>query len=103
MTRKWFSLSAVLLMAIASTNAEKTLPHASPQLRDVLADNKYAPSSLADDVTAEFVDFDGLNQAGSARRLQNGKTTETTRCNTWCKLKESLRLTIVGLLLICIR
>lgn len=29
-------------------------------------------------------------------------STETQRCNTWCKLKQSLGLTILGLLLICV-
>ena len=31
------------------------------------------------------------------------QTSETTTCNFWCQLKNSLGLTIVGLLLICIR
>eukprot|EP00978_Attheya_sp_CCMP212_P007710 scaffold17925_cov56-Attheya_sp.AAC.3 len=31
------------------------------------------------------------------------QTSETTTCNFWCQLKNSLGMTIVGLLLICIR
>ena len=44
----------------------------------------------------EFIDYE-VNLL--KRRLQ---VKETTRCNTWCKLKESLGLTIIGLLLVCI-
>mmetsp|Transcript_32075 Transcript_32075/g.67428 ORF Transcript_32075/g.67428 Transcript_32075/m.67428 type:complete len:554 (-) Transcript_32075:236-1897(-) len=100
MARKLLALAAVLLVAITGVNAERTTPHASSKLlRDVLTDTKYEPSNLAD-VDAEFVDFDELHQVGSGRRLQSTETT--TKCNTWCKLKESLGLTIIGLLLICI-
>lgn len=49
------------------------------------------------DEAEEFIDFEvELLQ----RRLQ--VANETTRCNTWCKFKESIGLTIIGLLLICI-
>lgn len=78
------------------------------------------------DVDAEFADFDEMmmmtneEEVRAGRRLQSknknksggtdgssggssgGSVSETTKCNTWCKLKESLGLTIVGLLLICI-
>lgn len=119
--KRFLPLGAVLLVALArgATAEVSTPPHS--ELRGVLADSKYdqqrEPSaSLADAVDAEFADFDELagDVAGSGgqRRLQNnnnnnggssgGGTTETTTCNTWCKLKESLGLTIIGLLLICI-
>ena len=52
----------------------------------VLADH----GASIDEVDAEFVDEE--------RFLQQ----EVTRCNFWCQLKNSLGLTIVGLLLICI-
>ena len=42
--------------------------------------------------------YDGFGD-GSERFLQS---ETVTRCNLWCKLKESLGLTLVGLLLICI-
>ena len=104
--KQFLPLAAVLLMtgANANANAERTPPHVSSAsgLRDVLAANKYEPNNLSD-VDAEFVDFDEINQVGSGRRLQSGSTTTTTTCNTWCKLKESLGLTIVGLILVCIR
>ena len=51
--------------------------------------------SLLDSVDTDFSDFHEFE-----RYLQ---TTETTRCNFWCKLRQSLGLTIVGLLLICFR
>lgn len=57
----------------------------------------------------EFLDWDVLMDANprSSTGLQNGNTgdstSESTYCNTWCMLKQSLGLTIVGLLLICIR
>lgn len=51
--------------------------------------------AFADEVDAEFdADF-----ADEERFLQE---QEVTRCNFWCQLKNSLGLTIVGLLLICI-
>lgn len=101
-------------------------------LRDVLADNKYDHhydnDPDLDGVDSEFADFDEISSStrdygdydGAARRLQfnpkpapkpapapspsggGGSATETSRCNTWCKLKESLGLTIFGLLLVCI-
>lgn len=44
----------------------------------------------------EFIDFEAelLN-----RRLQ---VQETTRCNTWCMLKNSIGLTILGLIFVCL-
>ena len=51
--------------------------------------------AFADEVDAEFdADF-----ADEERLLQE---EVVTRCNFWCQLKNSLGLTIVGLLLICI-
>lgn len=113
--KKFLPLGAILLVALTGANAEKTPPHAS--LREViLGDNKYEPSSVSD-IHADFIDYDEINQVGAGRRLQNGKpsnggssggssgggsSTTETYCNTWCKLKESLGLTIVGLLLVCL-
>ena len=64
-----------------------------------------------DAVDAEFADVDFVGQ----RRLQSNKggdsknksgsgssAQETTTCNTWCKLKQSLAQTVIGLLLICL-
>lgn len=103
MMKKVLASAAVLLMAIAGTHAERMPPHAP--LENVLADNKYEPSSVAD-VDSEFGDFDEILQAGptTRRRLQNGNsgTTTTERCNTWCKLKESFAQTIIGLILVCL-
>jgi hypothetical protein len=57
----------------------------------------YAKPKTLVGAAEEFIDFEvDLIR----RRLQ--ETVETTRCNTWCKLKQSIGLTIVGLLLICI-
>eukprot|EP00986_Skeletonema_menzelii_P013198 scaffold7554_cov143-Skeletonema_menzelii.AAC.6 len=63
---------------------------------DVGTTTSYAQPKTLVDAAEEFIDFevDLLK-----RRLQ---VTETTRCNTWCKLKESLGLTIIGLILICV-
>lgn len=60
-------------------------------------DVPYAQPKTLVGAAEEFIDFEADLLR---RRLQ--QAVETTRCNTWCKLKESLGLTIVGLLLICI-
>ena len=96
MARKLLALAAVLLVAfIHGVHAEQS-PHSHSELllRGVLDSTKY-------DIDAEFNDMNTQHN----RRLQNnpGSVTETTTCNTWCKLKESLGLTIIGLLLICLR
>ncbi|KAL7551880.1 hypothetical protein ACHAWF_015115 [Thalassiosira exigua] len=112
--KRFLPLSAVLVGALTGAYAERSPPGGSsqPQLREVLTDGKYEPSSL-NDVDAEFADFDELGQigSGSVRRLQfkpasggstGGSTaTETTHTSTWDKLKQSLAQTIIGLLLIC--
>ena len=84
--------------------------------RDVVEGPRAAPRRH--DVADEFAEFDA--DAAAGRRLQNknggsntggsggssgggSSSTETSRCNTWCMLKQSLGLTIVGLLLICLR
>lgn len=51
------------------------------------------------EVFAEFPDW-YLLTTGS---VPGSSTSQSTYCNTWCMLKQSLGLTIVGLLLICIR
>lgn len=53
------------------------------------------PKSLVS-AAEEFIDFE---VELLRRRLQ---AQDVTRCNTWCKLKQSLGMTIIGLLLICI-
>lgn len=64
------------------------------------------PSTLPindEQVDAEFFttsDYSDFPPDGDLERYL--QTTETTRCNFWCQLKNSLGLTIVGLLLICI-
>eukprot|EP00573_Skeletonema_grethae_P002813 CAMPEP_0201689108 /NCGR_PEP_ID=MMETSP0578-20130828/2749_1 /ASSEMBLY_ACC=CAM_ASM_000663 /TAXON_ID=267565 /ORGANISM="Skeletonema grethea, Strain CCMP 1804" /LENGTH=559 /DNA_ID=CAMNT_0048173635 /DNA_START=24 /DNA_END=1703 /DNA_ORIENTATION=+ len=55
------------------------------------------PKTLVD-AAEEFIDFEANLLK---RRLQN-KVETTERCNTWCMLKQSLGLTIIGLLLICV-
>ena len=59
-----------------------------------------------DAVDAEFadVDFVGLRRLQSNNKNSGGgsSATETTTCNTWCKLKQSLGQTVIGLLLICL-
>lgn len=106
---------AAFVLALTGVAAERTSVSvsSSSHLRDVLDGKKFEPS-IVGDVDSEFADFDDINQG---RRLQNknnnnnkngggsssgGGNTETTYCNTWCKLKESLGLTIVGFLLICV-
>jgi len=99
-------------VAITGTNAGKTPPHqpaapsSSEHLRSVLADAKYQPTAIdrpvapePDSAAAAAADFDNFDELHDGRRLQ---TSVTTRCNTWCKLKESIGLTIIGLLLVCI-
>jgi len=126
--KKFLPLVALLLAdryAYAKANPPDSVASSSSNtysgLRDVLADNEYEPSNLLqhDDADAEFVDFDeilnndGSTFGGGGRRLQSNKgggtsggssggTTTTTKCNTWCKLKESLGLTLVGLILVCL-
>jgi len=97
MGRRLLLLAAILLAALCHSggvSAEEASSHS--ELRGVLKDNKY-------DHNIEFFDDNDINH----RKLQfdNGgaTSTTTTTCNTWCKLKESLGLTIIGLLLICIR
>lgn len=74
---------------------------------NALAEGKISlvTGSYGDEVEAEFATFDVVDTDFSdfdefQRYLQE---TVTTRCNFWCMLKNSLGLTIVGLLLICIR
>ena len=98
MARKLLAaLVAVVVLLVAGVHAEQSQPSHS-ELRGVLQNTKH-------DINAEFIDIDNDINTQHHRRLQNGSTpvTETTTCNTWCKLKESLGLTIVGLLLICLR
>ena len=98
MARKLLAaLVAVVVLLVVGVHAEQSQPSHS-ELRGVLQNTKY-------DINAEFIDIDNDINTQHHRRLQNGSTpvTETTTCNTWCKLKQSLGLTIVGLLLICLR
>ena len=97
MVARKLSVAALLCCLVGVLNAENTATVAAPHstIRGVLLEDKY-------DANADFIDFDSSSSSSGQRRLQNTVTDET-RCNTWCKLKESLGLTIVGLLLICIR
>ena len=99
MARKLLAaLVAVVVLLVVGVHAEQSQPSSHSELRGVLQNTKY-------DINAEFIDIDNDITTQHHRRLQNGSTPvqETTTCNTWCKLKESLGLTIVGLLLICLR
>ena len=68
-----------------------------------------APSNdyllISDEIAAEFANGEALDffQQELDRRYLQTQTEVTTRCNFWCKLKQSLGLTIVGLILICLR
>lgn len=102
MGRRLLLLAAILLAALCHSggvSAEEASSHS--ELRGVLKDIKY-------DHNIEFLDDVNDINKSHHRKLQfdNGggaTSTTTTTCNTWCKLKESLGLTIIGLLLICIR
>ena len=86
------------------------------------AENQAFRSTVSKDYTfdavADFMDRDEFDF--DHRRLQNnnkgstggstsggstsgGGATETSRCNFWCMLKNSMAQTVIGLLLICIR
>lgn len=96
MVAQKLSVVAILCCLVGVLNAENTATTAAPHstIRGVLKEDKY-------DANADFIDFDFSSSSSfGQRRLQ---VSNDTRCNTWCKLKESLGLTIVGLLLICIR
>ena len=102
--RKFLPLTAVVTMALAGIRAEKPPYLASVLTANInkeLVDYKYESNALS--AHADFTDHNVLDRF--ERRLQSsgGSTTETTRCNFWCMLKNSIGLTIVGLLLICIR
>jgi hypothetical protein len=84
-------LAPLLLIGVSAVSSSKPF--------DVLVDNNYDELKTVTDVNAEF-DAAGFRD-GTGRRLQS--STETTYCSTWCQLKDSLGLTIVGFLLICIR
>jgi hypothetical protein len=94
---------AALSLAVAGTVSGSGEPRANHivQVNDIEIDvgtTSYSKLNTLVGASEEFIDFevDLLR-----RRLQQTVET-TTRCNTWCKLKESIGLTIVGLLLICI-
>lgn len=91
--RKSLVLLAAALIAITGAGADIASSHVA------LSKNFDASAELSD-VNAEFGDI--LDRDGTGRRLQKS-AAETTYCNTWCQLKNSLGLTIVGFLLICIR
>jgi len=95
----YFAMKILKLIFSAAVLCTATLGVSSERLRAV------------DAVDAEFADVDFVGQ----RRLQSNKggdsknksgsgssAQETTTCNTWCKLKQSLAQTVIGLLLICL-
>lgn len=114
MTRTSLALVSVLLIAFLTTDFRfgRTSIDAYPSFggRGEVSSNELEHDNGGDrnsDVVA--LHWDVLMDANprSSTGLQNGKTgdstSESTYCNTWCMLKQSLGLTIVGLLLICIR
>lgn len=56
-------------------------------------------SGRKSEVFAEFPDWNVMTNGN----VPGSSASQSTYCNTWCMLKQSLGLTIVGLLLICIR
>jgi hypothetical protein len=95
MARKSLVLLAAVLVAITGASADVAPPHVA------LSKHSDASARLGD-VNAEFSDILDHDGTGTGRRLQKS-ATETSYCNTWCQLKNSLGLTIVGFLLICLR
>mmetsp|Transcript_25218 Transcript_25218/g.37485 ORF Transcript_25218/g.37485 Transcript_25218/m.37485 type:complete len:548 (+) Transcript_25218:42-1685(+) len=94
-------LAALAVAGTAGESGELRSNHIRSKVQvnnvDVGTTTSHAQPKSLMDAAEEFIDFevDLLR-----RRLQT--VDETTRCNTWCKLKQSLGLTIIGLLLICI-
>eukprot|EP00569_Conticribra_weissflogii_P005625 CAMPEP_0171328538 /NCGR_PEP_ID=MMETSP0878-20121228/713_1 /TAXON_ID=67004 /ORGANISM="Thalassiosira weissflogii, Strain CCMP1336" /LENGTH=565 /DNA_ID=CAMNT_0011828395 /DNA_START=49 /DNA_END=1749 /DNA_ORIENTATION=+ len=102
------------------TTSRNILPALVLILLATLASSAYAENkafdaaALADDIHAEFADFPSVHYDSESdavgRRLQSNNnnnnggssSTETTTCNLWCQIKNSLGLTIVGLVLLCI-
>ena len=95
--RKCLPLAAILLSFLAVTTGE----------------NQAFPTSVdkgyAFDAQAEFLDLDEYdhrflqtNNKGSTG-TGGSSSQDTSRCNFWCQLKNSMGQTIIGLLLICIR
>ncbi len=112
MKRTLFALALVLLHAVPNISAHTTSTSFAKgnEGRDVvITSDEYEYHDTAgvrtSEVVAEFLGWDADSRSSAS--LQNGKigdsTSESSYCNTWCMLKESAGLTIVGLLLICIR
>lgn len=90
-------------LAVAGTAGESGEPRSNHirskvQVKDVDVGTYSSQPKTLVDAAEEFIGFEADLLK---RRLQN--TVDTTeRCNTWCKLKQSLGLTIIGLILICV-
>jgi hypothetical protein len=109
MTRKSIILLLALsLLAISGVNAERTASSSSRLFSNVLAENnKYDHITVVDNVNISS-EFDDISQvvlenaeSRGGRRLQSSSST-TSRTSGWQALKESLGLTILGFILICL-
>jgi hypothetical protein len=108
MTRKSIILLLALsLLAISGVNAERTASSSSQLFSNVLAENnKYDHITVVDNVNVNS-EFDDISQvledakSRGGRHLQSSSST-TSRTSGWQALKESLGLTILGFILICL-
>lgn len=96
--RKYLPLAAILLSFLAVTTAE------SQAFRSTVT------KDYTLDAHADFVDEIDRRRLQSSNKGSTGgstsggsSSTETSRCNFWCMLKNSMAQTVIGLLLICIR
>lgn len=108
-------LASVLLISLPTSAARSTSFHDHPSngSQGELPSDEYeyygATGVLSSEVVNEFLNWNDMSIVkdrtdASLQYGQNGNTaSESTYCSTWCMLKQSLGLTIVGLLLICIR
>jgi hypothetical protein len=111
MKRALLALASALLIAVPTVSAHSTSTSFANgnEGRVVITSDENEYNDIAgfhtSEIVAEFLDWDANSRSSAS--LQNGKTgdstSESSYCNTWCMLKQSLGLTIVGLLLICIR
>ena len=109
MTRKSIILLLALsLLAISGVNAERTASSSSRLLSNVLAvNNKYDHTTVVYNDVKINSEFDDISQvledteSRGGRRLQSSSST-TSRTSGWQALKESLGLTILGFILICL-
>ncbi len=112
MRRKLQALASLLVIATSGISARSTLFHSGPSSevgRDEFPydEDEYVTSGCSTEVDVENGNFDKMPDSWSVADLTNDKSgdssSEQTYCNTWCMLKQSLGLTIVGFLFVCIR